>query len=268
MKMWYFQGETPNFGDELNPWLWPRLLPNQFDSDDRTIFLGIGSILFNRFPRDQEKVVFGAGFGGYSGPPDVHDGSWRIRFVRGPETARLLKLDASLAIADPAILVRLYCNKPEEGPSEAAFMPHFASLKHGHWERVCSIAGLKLIDPRRPVDEVLAAIRGCRMLITEAMHGAIVADALRIPWIAVRPVDPRNRMKWRDWAASLGISLRMHSLLPSSWTEAYLTMPNFRLGRGVARLLGAAPGGSSLERGLIELAAIRLRQLAGREASL
>ena len=103
MKMYSSRG--PNFGDALNEWLWPRLLPDFFDGDESALFLGIGSILYDFLPRNARKVVFGSGYGGYTPVPHIDD-RWAFYFVRGPVTARTLGLDPSLAIGDAAILVR------------------------------------------------------------------------------------------------------------------------------------------------------------------
>ena len=63
MKMFAFRGKVSNFGDELNHWLWPKLLPaNFFDDDDGKLFLGIGSILYDSHPAKSQKIVFGAGY--------------------------------------------------------------------------------------------------------------------------------------------------------------------------------------------------------------
>jgi succinoglycan biosynthesis protein ExoV len=76
-----------------------------------------------------------------------------------------------------------------------------------------------LIDPRWPVDVVLDHLLASERVICEAMHGAIIADALRIPWVAVQPIMAVNQPKWQDWADSLGIALRVATLAPSSWLE-------------------------------------------------
>ncbi len=43
MKLWYPAAPIGNFGDDLNLWLWPRLLPDQLDDDGRTLLIRTGS---------------------------------------------------------------------------------------------------------------------------------------------------------------------------------------------------------------------------------
>lgn len=216
MKLTYFQGNPPNFGDELNATMWSHLLPADFLNDDESeLFLGIGSILWDYLPKSPRKFVAGSGFGGYTSPPDIHDGSWTVLWVRGPLTAQKLGLNKNLAITDSAVLLR---HTPLPPPAEnigVAFMPHFESVERGAWAEVCKVAGITFLDPRAPVEELLAKILGARLVITEAMHGAIVSDALRRPWIGVAPFHNVHREKWNDWAMSLDINLRSQ-LVPSS----------------------------------------------------
>ena len=47
MKLYYYKAPLGNFGDDLNPWLWPRLLPDIFDDDGR-----VSSALLREYPRD------------------------------------------------------------------------------------------------------------------------------------------------------------------------------------------------------------------------
>jgi succinoglycan biosynthesis protein ExoV len=47
------------------------------------------------------------------------------------------------------------------------------------------------------------------------MHGAIVADALGVPWIPVRTGGAGTlEFKWRDWCGSVGLSYRPHHVVP------------------------------------------------------
>jgi succinoglycan biosynthesis protein ExoV len=270
MKLTYFTGTTPNFGDALNPYLWPRLLPAGFlDDDDSELFLGVGSILWDHYPKPARKVVMGSGFGGYAAAPNVHDGSWEVGFVRGPRTAAKLGIGADKAICDSAILLRALELPSAEPGIGIAFMPHYHSFGRGDWREVCRMAGIRLIDPRDDVEKVIAEIRGARMLITEAMHGAIVADALRTPWLAVRPIHPENETKWLDWSDSLGLELTRHRLKPTSLLELYITATGGRRyyeGRAThwSRSTIARPA----NRILMELAARHLQRLAGSEPQL
>lgn len=219
MKIYGYQGPTINFGDDLNFWLWPKLIPDLIDADPSVLLIGIGSVLFDNHDPSPVKVVFGAGFGGYR-PPPVIDDSWFVYFVRGPHTARILKLDPSLGVGDPAALIQAVRPAPVAKRTRIAFMPHWESLEHGDWESVAKQAGIHLIDPRWPVETVLEHLMATESLVSEAMHGVIVADALRIPWIPIRPIMDINRAKWLDWADALGVTPRFVDLTASTWLES------------------------------------------------
>ena len=267
MKMFFYRGRRPNFGDELNVWLWPRLLPGFFDDDERQLFIGIGSTLFDFFPRDCGKVVFGAGYGGYTAVPAI-DERWRFYFVRGRFTAAALGLDAGLGVGDAAIIVRSCVPRPARKIHRISFMPHWQSAADGHWAEASRAAGLHYIDPCDSVENVLTQIQQSEVLVSEAMHGAIVADALRVPWTAVRPIQAPNRAKWHDWASALDLALRWTHVSPSSALELALSLTGRRKrwadrlrARG-QRLQAIAPGTFK------ELASRSLARLASQEPSL
>ncbi|MBV8900857.1 MAG: polysaccharide pyruvyl transferase family protein [Verrucomicrobia bacterium] len=211
MKLFYWS-TIRNFGDLLNAWLWHRLIPECFDDDPSTVFLGIGTILnqnhgIERLPR---KVVMGSGVG-YGRLP-VLDSSWQIYCLRGPRSVRALGLSPDLAITDPGLLVRRFVSAPERGPRfKFAFMPHFYHNLDA-WRCVCADVGIAYINPQEEVETVIAQIRDCEVLLTEAMHGAIISDALSRPWVPVRIDDRILDFKWLDWCESVGLTYQPHPL--------------------------------------------------------
>jgi succinoglycan biosynthesis protein ExoV len=269
MKLTYFQGDPPNFGDELNATMWSHLLPQGFlDNDASDLFVGIGSIIQPTYPKQARKIVVGSGYGGYTRLPDVHDGTWDIRFVRGPQTAEVLGIDPKLAIADSAVLLR---ETPLPKPAKnigAAFMPHYESIERGNWKTVCKLAGVHFIDPTLPTEQVISEVLGAEVLITEAMHGAIVADALRTPWIGVRTMHKVHRFKWNDWARALNIVHRPQFLFPSNCREGWAASTG-RSGSGPrARALFGSPIASPINSGFNHISARSMQKLAKMEPQL
>ena len=63
MKLVYFRGKQPNFGDDLNAVLWPRLLPGLFDETGAEGFLGIGTLIGMATPGCLRLHVFSTGAG-------------------------------------------------------------------------------------------------------------------------------------------------------------------------------------------------------------
>ena len=204
MRLTYCQIEGGNFGDDLNPWLWPRIAPGVLDDDSSEEFLGIGTILSNSSRSHARRVVFGSG-AGYKRPPVV-DNRWKIYCVRGPRTAAKLKIDRSLAITDAAALVANVPMPACDQQVKVSYMPHHHSAELGDWQSVCERAGMQYIPPNGNVATTIDQIRQSKLLITEALHGAVVADALRIPWIAVRAYGHILPFKWHDWCESLELN--------------------------------------------------------------
>jgi len=206
MRLYYYKGPggVGNFGDELNPYLWDRLLP---DLDQRGspdwLFVGIGTLLNDRLPKASRTMVFGSGVGYGTGVP-TPDSSWQIYFVRGPRSAAALGLPPHFGLTDPAILVSRVWRERLATRTRCSFMPHFYNANS--WiESFCQEKEIEYIDPRWPVETVLRAITETRVLLAEAMHGAIVADALRVPWIPVCSAPGVLTFKWLDWCDSIGL---------------------------------------------------------------
>lgn len=219
MHLYYYKDPVGNFGDDLNPWLWPQLFPVSLEHcfDDETLFLGIGSILNHKIAEaPKKKVIFGSGYG-YGSLPTVTE-DWHFFCVRGPLTAQVLGLPAHKAICDSALLVRELWEPAGRSSGDVAFMPHHVTAAHHDWREVCASLSIRYIDPADPIERTLNTIRNSSVVISEAMHGAIIADALRVPWIPVRTRPRIVDFKWQDWSTSLAIE-HQFEWLPPIWSH-------------------------------------------------
>lgn len=247
-----------NFGDELNRVLWPRLLGDAlfdhvFDDDPRVLFLGIGSLLGWPKGDDGDRVVVGTGaMSADAAVREPRTAGWHVYGLRGPLTARAYGLDDSLAIADPGILAgRLHTrHRHSDG---TGYMPHLdqAARWSDQLRATCADIGLRYIDPRDDVDDVIDAIAQLDRLVTEAMHGAIVADSLRVPWVPVYSGLRPHRFKWTDWCTSMDLEyqpIRVPDL--AGWADR------------------RAVRSAALHPGLTALFAARLRRVARRARPL
>lgn len=234
-----------NFGDDLNSWLFPKLIPECLSENDGIHFLGIGTLLKARrfktkLAQVRRIVIFSSGSWGVDLP--VLDNRCRVYGVRGPRTARALGLAPEKVIGDGAYLLK---NLPQgnikELGTDIGFVPHHGSERYVDWQSVCDAAGLRFVSARQPVESFLDSISNCRSVITEAMHGAITADLLRIPWVAVRFAPNFNEEKWFDWAESMSIDLRIQPL-----PMVYQQTPPFwkslkNQGKRTLRVMGIGP---------------------------
>lgn len=210
IKLCYPRG-SDNVGDELNAWLWPALLGDMLNDADIAL-LGIGTLLNKPFCEqlhsERRIVVLGTG-AGYGAPPQL-DGRWTVYAVRGPRTAAALELPSDLAIADSAYLLAgldWAGGRAEAQAEDVLVVPHHRSLPLLDWQALCDRAGLTFLSPLLPAEVFMARLASARLVLAEAMHGAILADVLRVPWRAFSFGRQFNLDKWLDWSEAFGIDL-------------------------------------------------------------
>jgi succinoglycan biosynthesis protein ExoV len=205
----YVDGEASNFGDDLNRWMWSRLLGIPLDVDDGTLLVGIGTVISkSMIPPADRYIVLSSGVGYDALPLDFGGPKWEVLAVRGPLTAAILNLPPEKAVVDGAALLRALpeCEPlPESERAGIVFMPHYDNLSDGNWREVCALAGFEFLDPLANSEETVQRIRKAKLVIADAMHAAIVADALRVPWIPVALSPQSNTFKWLDWTLSLDL---------------------------------------------------------------
>ena len=210
MELHYFKGPEKNFGDDLNEWFWDLALPGFREWNTDVILIGIGTLLNEKRLaafRDRKLLIVGAGVGYGGGPPILPlPSGWLFYAVRGPHSARALGLPTHYGITDPAVLLPGFAEfQGIETNGMPAFIPHHRSVNRQNWRSACEEIGMSYISPEDHAKTVIKRIAKASYVVTEAMHGAIVADAFRVPWFPVRIGSQFNEFKWRDWIDSLSI---------------------------------------------------------------
>jgi succinoglycan biosynthesis protein ExoV len=213
-----------NFGDDINPWFLPRLFNREIIESDSICLVGIGTIINNHNAASvahfDRKVVFSSGVG-YGDCGTVVDDTWDFVCVRGPRSAEALGLEPRIGIRDGAILLsNLYPAKPASVRDGVVFIPHVNT----GWtcgtglKKICRDLSFTYLSPDAPFETFIETIRSASWVITEAMHGAILADTLRTPWVPFKFLY-HHKFKWQDWFDSIDLPYECKVMQPIFWDK-------------------------------------------------
>jgi len=102
-------------------------------------------------------------------------------------------------------------------------MPHHRSDDIGIWSEVCRRAEVQYVSPYGDSRETVKTLRSARLVLADAMHAAIVADALRVPWVPLVTSSEVSSFKWVDWTLSMkleydSVHIPLHNLR-SQWRD-------------------------------------------------
>ena len=231
MKLLYFMGHPPNFGDELNWYIFESLFvySNFQQVQPETYFMGIGSILHPAYlekisvaeadiglnggveSKMNRGVVFGSGVREHSLDYDAK--FLDFRFVRGPISA---EQTGETYIADAAYLLPLLKEHDEirvlPKKYKVSLMPYFHHVNVLDYDKISSETGVNIIQPYDDVYKILCEVQQSKLVVSGAMHGCIAADIYRVPWIRLRfethETNPVVQVvKWLDYARSMDIDI-------------------------------------------------------------
>jgi len=214
-----------NFGDDINPALLGRFIKKSILSSEKICLFGIGTILHDKNLDDNQhfhrKVIFSSGVG-YGNLTKKLDESWDIACVRGPKSAEALGVGLEKSVCDGAILLSDLYRKPTVQRLRWLFVPHVSSHISAGFLLKDIAESLKLdyLPPICSSDEFIEKVAGAPFVVTEAMHGAILADTMRVPWIPIG-LHEFHEFKWNDWMESVGLNEgRVHLISPKCWDES------------------------------------------------
>lgn len=206
MEIEYTHVTAGNFGDDMNSWFWEKFSPGGWGGNSEHTLLGIGSLLGLDRDSSRNWHVLGSG-AGYQYPTNLSDmGHWNFLAVRGPLTALALGLPEERAVTDTAILLSSipeFQVVPEDERSGIIFIPHHRATEYCDWGEICEAVGIEYIDPGADSIEVIDSIRRSSLVLSGAMHAAIIADTFRVKWVPIVTSSSINHFKWMDWTLSM-----------------------------------------------------------------
>lgn len=223
-----------NFGDLLGPIIAKRILSDR-GIDARTAkrrgrLLTVGSVL--RMARDGD-TVWGTGANGKSLDQEFAFADLDVRAVRGPLTKEFLE-NKGIAVpevfGDPGLLVGTLWSREElRGPSPERAITVIPNLND-----VASydMTDQRIIDPRSPLKNCLAAIAASKFVTGSSLHGVVLAESLGIPArLVTSPSEPP--FKYLDYylgsgranytpASSVSEAIEMGGEAPVQWDPTAL----------------------------------------------
>ena len=171
-------------------------------------------------PRER-LIAWGCGIREPGGLSPDHRALVEILSVRGPVSAADLALGPEVPQGDPAFLLpALYTPRHSEAWSDKAVcIPHFHDRRTE--QELLSQSGCeRVLRPNIPpgeqqIERFIDAVASARFVLSASLHGAVVAAAYRRPFAFWDSGVIDLPTKWRDLAASLGISDAFVRDLPS-----------------------------------------------------
>lgn len=200
-----------NWGDDINF----TFLSSIFDADlcyndsgdTEENYCLIGSILNNRYV-NKNSVIWGSG---------THDDSIKLTAkpkkvlaVRGPLTRKYLisqGIDCPEIYGDPSVLLP-YFYKPEiKKKYKIGLIPHWESLGSPVVKEICEDNRVHLIKMKgyNYWTDVIDEILSCEYIVSESLHGLIVAESYGIPNLWCNITLNKYNVKFHDYFQSIGV---------------------------------------------------------------
>lgn len=135
-----------------------------------------GSILGD-YPREFAGYILGSGF--ISERYNRMGNNWKVKFIRGPLSAKQCGALEGTVYGDPGILASQIYSFQRTEKYKLGVVPHKRDInfvKKMEWGK-----DVKIINPRQLPKNVAREIKECRFIASSSLHGLIFADSFRIP---------------------------------------------------------------------------------------
>lgn len=199
-----------NWGDDINFFFLPTItkcnhIP-QFGYREGDNYAFIGSIVDNARV-NKNTYIWGSGISDMKCV--LKQTPKEICAVRGPLTYKRLHKDLGLKCpeiyGDPALLIPNYYAPKITKKYKIGIIPHYISLNNDSLKN-WSNSEIKIIDLRhyKKWTDIIDQILACDVILSESLHGLIMANAYHIPNVWVKIDYEKMRIKYHDYFLSCG----------------------------------------------------------------
>ena len=210
-----FWNHNSNFGDLLNELLWRQYIDIDKVEDMGIDIFGVGSLINRKTKINFDREIYVMGSGGLKKFKPKWIGSAKIGWVRGPLTAEAIGYSRAYGIGDPAILFKGLENLNHNLKAEQLLViPHWRTYADFDFAILEKLSNIKFVDPRSNIDKILFEISNSKYILSESLHGAIMADAIGVPWAPIAMSYRFNDYKWMDWLLSISSGDRVVESTP------------------------------------------------------
>lgn len=199
-----------NFGDDINFSFLPNLTgythllhkKNQYNRT--TNYLMIGSILTDKYT-DEQSIIWGAGM---LKERTLKHKPKQVCAVRGPLTRDVLLksgIECPEVYGDPALLMPYHYYPYIQKKYKLGIIPHHSHIKSTLLNRFKNDDEIKIIDFTSYPDwkTVIKQMLACDFIVSESLHGLIIAEAYKIPNIWVSFGEIKQDFKYEDFFRSI-----------------------------------------------------------------
>lgn len=216
---WYRSAPLPNLGDELSPIIFQRLFDVEVEHspsiDDAEVSC-VGSNLNQVYGRPESKLrtkslgILGSGFmHPYIRVPRLDYTS--VYSVRGYLSKSLLPTGLDPEVGDPGLLVNLTVKDKRLNTTpqhKLGIIPHVSQLNDKRFKEIqAKVPRSTIIDFRTAdLDSTVAEMRDCEIIVSQSLHGLVLADSLGIPnvWLYEDEIHMGGPFKYYDYFSSIG----------------------------------------------------------------
>lgn len=215
-----------NWGDDLNKYLFECLtdetlffIPYEetFLSCKTVKYSLIGSIIGN-YNLDK-TIVYGSG--AIRSNVEIKGKPQKIISVRGPLTRKVFLengVQCPENYGDPVLVLPKFYNPQIEKTNKVGVVPNIGTVNNSVVDRLIKNENYFLIDTSQYDDwrDIVDKILSCSYVISESLHGLIVAEAYNIPsvWVEFKEHPPYWDFKYNDFYLSIGkygqVSLKLY----------------------------------------------------------